>query len=91
MSWFKQNLKNPPYFPRCLVDDRILWFRNGRGKIKKTVTCPKCGIAYARTAIKDADPERWNLIRKNDLYEVKKDHNNRVILFPESLRTRIVA
>ena len=91
MSWLKRNLKNPPYFPRCLVDDRVLWFRDGRGNIKKTVTCPKCGIMYSRTTIKDADPERWNLIRKHKSYQVKRDHNDRIILYPKLLGKRVTA
>ena len=91
MRLSKSNLKKPLYFPRCLVDDRVLWMRDKFGRAKKVVTCPKCGIMYSRTTIKDADPERWNLIRKHKSYQVKRDHNNRVVLYPKSLGKRVTA
>ncbi len=76
---------NRPYFPRCLVDGRILWFRTRKGKQKKTITCPKCFISYSRATIKDSHRERWNTVRAESLYMAKRDSNGRIILYPQGL------
>ena len=82
------NLKRPLYFPRCLIDSTVLWMRTSLGKKKKIIKCTKCGLQYARTAIKDADPERWNRTRNRNLYQVKTDSNGRVILYHQGLGSR---
>ena len=40
---------------------------------------------YNRAAIKDANPERWDEIRKQKLYMAKRDYNNRIIIYPQGL------
>ena len=84
-------LKQPLYFPRCLVDDVILFLRTPWGKKKKVVSCPKCGIMYARSAIKDSDPQRWNRTRERNLYDIHQDHNGRKILHHQGLGSRRIA
>ena len=81
-------LKEPMYFPRCLVDGRILLMRTPIGRKKKNITCPKCNVEYARTAIKDADPRRWKDTRQNNLFDIKQDHNDRKILYHQGLGSR---
>ncbi len=84
----KSKLKKPLYFPRCLIDDTVLWLRTPLGKKKKVIRCPKCSIEYSRTAIKDANPERWNRVRKRSLYIVKTDSNGRLVLYHKGLGGR---
>ena len=88
MQSSKFKLKPSLKFPRCLVDDKVLWLRDSFGRAKKVVTCSKCGISYSRTAIKDADPERWERTRKRTLYKIKKDQNGRLILQHYGLGSR---
>ena len=83
-----ETLKRPLYFPRCLIDDTVLWLRTSSGAEKKIIQCTKCGIQYSRTAIKDADPETWNRVRERSLYEVKTDSNGRLILYHHGLGSR---
>ncbi len=87
----QSQLKKPLYFPRCLVDDVILFLRTPWGKKKKVVTCSKCGLIYARTAIKDADPERWNRTRERKLFEIWVDGNGRKIMYHQGLGSRRIA
>ena len=87
----KSQLKKPLYFPRCLVDDRVLWLRGKFGRAKKNVTCPKCGLMYARSAIKDADPVRWERTRERKLFKIHEDGNGRLIMFHQGLGSRRIA
>ncbi len=86
----QSRLKKPLYFPRCLVDDVMLFLRTPWGTIKKNITCPKCGIEYARSTIKDADPRRWNDVRQNKLFTVHQDSNYRKVLYHQGLGSRRV-
>ena len=86
----KYLLKDPLYFPRCLVDSRILLLRTPVGRKKKNVTCTKCSIKYARATIKDADPRRWNDTRRNNLFTIHQDSNGRKIIYHQGLGSRRV-
>ena len=87
----QSQLKKPLYFPRCLVDDVILFLRTPLGTKKKNITCSKCGIIYSRTAIKDADPKRWERTRERRLFNIYVDGNGRRILQHQGLGSRRIA
>lgn len=86
---FSLTLKKSLFFPRCLVCSRVIWFRGKIGKIKKTVRCPKCGIQYSRSTIKDADSYWWNRVRLNKTWTARSDSNGRIILHTTGLGTRL--